>query len=199
MFYKLGVGVCAIIVHILFKVTIIGRENVPKSGGYVLAANHRTNFDPLFVATSVKPQVFFMAKEELFLKSKLLGWIFRHLGAFPVSRGKGDSGAMGWAENIIRDGGVLGMFPEGTRTKTGETARPKSGTAVIANQTGADVLPCAVCYGTALHFRTPVTVRFGEVIKNSMLGFSGEGNSPREIKAASHLIMDSIVELTKEH
>lgn len=95
----------------------------------------------------------------------------------------------------VRSGAVLGMFPEGTRSKDGTPGKPKSGVAMIASQTNASVLPCAVCYGKELRFRTRLTIRYGPLIPYERLGFSQANAAPREIKAASRLIMDEIVRL----
>lgn len=196
MIYRLGWLACKISVHFMFRVKVVGRENIPKKG-FILASNHRSNWDPPLVATNFSQQVFFMAKIELFQK-RLFGWLLRHLGAFPVERGKGDTGAIDWARKVVEGGGVLGMFPEGHRSEDGKPLRPKSGTATIAGQTKSDVLPCAVCFEEKLRFRSPVTVRYGAVIPAEELGFTGDGTSPREIKAATRLIMDRIIGLLEQ-
>ena len=193
MLYKVGRKLCMILLWILFSVKVEGKEHIPRKG-YILVANHRTNFDPLFVVTGIHAQVCFMAKAELF-RNPLLGWVIKHLGAFPVERGKGDTGAIDWAVNLIRDGKVLGMFPEGTRSVSGVPQRPKSGAALIAMQTGADLLPCAVCYGGKLGLRTKVIIRYGALIRNDELNFTPGIQSTAEIKAASRLIMDRIIGL----
>lgn len=196
MIYRIGWAACKIFIHLMLKIKVVGRENIPKTG-FILASNHRSNYDPPLVATNFWQQVYFMAKIELFQK-KGFGWLLRRLGAFPVERGKGDTGAIDWARNVVESGGVLGMFPEGHRSQDGKPLRPKSGTAMIAGQTKADVLPCAVCFGEKLRFRSPVTVRYGTIIKAEELGFTGDGTAPREIKAASRLIMDRIIALLEE-
>ncbi len=193
MLYKIGRNLCMILLWILFSVKVEGKEYIPNKG-YILVANHRTNFDPLFVVTGIHAQVCFMAKVELF-RNPLLGWLLKHLGAFPVERGKGDTGAIDWAVDLTRGGKVLGMFPEGTRSVNGAPLRPKSGASLIAMQTGADLLPCAVCYGEKLGFRTRVTVRYGRLIQNEELNFTPGVQSTSEIKAASRLIMDRIIGL----
>lgn len=193
MLYKIGRALCVFFLRILFSVRIEGKENIPRTG-YILVANHRTNFDPLFVVTGVRAQVCFMAKSELF-HNPLLGWVLGHLGAFPVERGKGDTGAVDWAVDLIRNGKVLGMFPEGTRSVTGAPQRPKSGASLVAMRTGANLLPCAVCYGEKLGFRTKVIVRYGRPILNEELNFTPGTQSTAEIKAASRLMMNRIVGL----
>lgn len=193
MLYKIGWYLCMFFIRIVFSVKIEGKENIPETG-YILVANHRSNFDPLFVVSGIRAQVCFMAKAELF-RIPLLGLLVRAVGAFPVERGKGDTGAIDWAIDLIRNGQVLGMFPEGTRSTSGVPLRPKSGAAIIAMKTGANLLPCAVCYGKRLGLRTPVTIRYGKLIRNEELNFTPETQSTSEIKAASRLMMDRIIGL----
>ena len=194
MFYSFARACCMVLIRILFSVEVTGRENVPKGQGFMLVANHRSNFDPLFVAAGVKQQICFMAKAELF-HNPLLGWLIKCLGAFPVERGKGDSGAIEWAEGIVQAGKVLGMFPEGTRSPDGKLLRAKSGAAMIAMQTHTDVLPCAVCYEGKLRFRMKLSIRYGKLLHFEELGFTPGANSPREIKEASRRMMEQIAGL----
>lgn len=198
MLYRLGIWACAVYVHILFRFRTVGLENLPRGErGFILASNHRHNCDPLFVAIKLRQQVCYMAKAELFQK-KWRGKLLKRLGAFPVERGKGDTGAIDWAKQVLRSGDVLGMFPEGHRSKDGTLLRPKSGTAMISSQTKADVVPCAVCFGECLKFRTVVTVRYGKPIPYESLGFTENAVTPHEIKAASGLIMSKIEKLLGE-
>ena len=76
---------------LIYRMKYIGRENVPENGAYILASNHRLATDPIMLGMGLKRQVLFMAKEELF-KNKFISWFLRKLGAFPVSRGKADTG-----------------------------------------------------------------------------------------------------------
>lgn len=198
MFYKVVRALCAVFLRLAFRFRVVGLENVPDGGGFILAANHRSNWDPVLAGIPVKRhKVCYMAKAELFQKNALFARIITALGAFPIERGKGDTGAIDWADRIITGGGVLGMFPEGTRSKTGTPGRPKSGVAMIAQQTGADVVPCAVCFGERIGFRSPVTVRYGKPIENARFGFGAE-IAPHEHKEASRLVMDEIVRLLED-
>ena len=144
MFYSFCWWLCMIWIRVMYHVEIVGRENVPRDRGYILAANHRTNMDPIFVAAGVRAPIRYMAKVELFQKGKLFSWLLHRLGAFPVERGKGDTGAVEWAEQVVRSGAVLGMFPEGTRSKDGTPGKPKSGavsyTHLRAHETGRNLV-----------------------------------------------------------
>ena len=192
LFYSIAKGATKVFLKIAFKMRYEGLENIPDGGGYMVCANHRTMLDPFFFAPKVKPQLFFMAKQELF-KNKFLAMVFKGLGAFPVERGKGDTGAIDFAVNTLRSGKILAMFPEGTRSRDGVPLRPKSGAALVAIQTKSDILPVGISFDQPIHFRSVVTIRFGKLIRFGELG-ANQG-LPSEMKHASKLIMGRIVDL----
>ena len=192
VFYTIAKFVTNLMLHILYKMRYEGVENIPAGGGYMVCSNHRTNMDPIFIAQKLKTQLFFMAKQELF-QNKFVSLIIRGLGAFPVERGKGDNGAIDFAVDTLKSGRVLAMFPEGTRSKDGIPQRPKSGAALVAMQTHADILPVGISFDQPIHFRSAVTVRYGPLIRYDSLGV--QNNAPREMKMVSKRIMGEIVEL----
>lgn len=118
---------------LLFPYKVIGRENVPPEGDptpLMLCPNHISDIDPVFVLMAMKRHVYYMAKAELF-RNKLAAWfVGMKFGAFPVKRGAGDTGAIDTAKQIVESGKVLGIFPEGTRSKDGKLGRAKSGAAL---------------------------------------------------------------------
>ena len=145
----------------------IGRENVPAEGALIVVSNHLNNTDPPILAAGVaRRRIRFMAKIELYKYP--FGVIPRLYGAFPVRRLEADMGAILNAERILKSGGVIGMFPEGTRSRTRTLGTPHPGTALIALRSGATILPCAITGTEQLgkplaYFRKPrVTVRIGE-------------------------------------
>ena len=125
---------------------IQGVENMPAEGPVILAINHQSIWDPLVVASSLPRKVSFMAKEELF-SIPVLGKIFSKLGAFPVKRGKGDMNAIRQSLAILKEGRVLGLFPEGTRSKTGEIQKGLPGMVLLMEKSKASVVPIKV-FGT---------------------------------------------------
>ena len=180
----------------LYRCTYIGKENIPKTGGFILACNHQSAFDPITLGGCGLRVFHFMAKEELF-RNPTLAKFLTHLNAFPVVRGKGDMAAVHYAEEVIKNGWVLGIFPEGTRAEDYRPGRGKSGAALIAKATGADVLPVAIY--TDQHYKcgSHLTVRFGKLIRNEEFGFTEAGKS-RELKDATRRIMGDITALWEE-
>lgn len=199
MFYKVIRFIFAPIIKIIFNLHFEGTENIKENGSALICSNHRSLFDPIFIAVGIKKRsLCFMAKMELF-KFKPFGFLLSKLGAFPVNRGTGDVGAIKKAEEFLNQGKLLLIFPEGTRSKDGNPLRPKSGAVYIASDTGADVIPVAVCFeGKKLSFRKKVTVCFGKTIPNSDIKISEE-NKVIESRRSSALIMDSIIELLNSH
>jgi len=138
-----GTYLARTLLFVLVRWKVTGRERVPASGGLLLVSNHLNNIDPIILGAAIpRRRIRFMAKVELFKWP--LGIFARLYGAFPVRRFEADVGAMLTAERIMRRGEALGMFPEGTRSRTGYVGKPLPGTAVIAMRTGATVLPCAI-------------------------------------------------------
>jgi len=154
------------VLHGLFRLREEGRENLPAEGGYVLASNHVSNFDPWPLGLPLWPRRFlrFMAKSELYW------WPLRYLlnaaGAFPVRRGQGDVQAIETAVRLARAGNVVAMFPEGTRRRKGlvkrHEARPRSGAARIALEAGVPLVPAAVKGTDSLRRFAQLRVAYGE-------------------------------------
>lgn len=187
----------AVLFCLRYKVTYIGRENIPQDGGFIIACNHQSGVDPIILGRGVKRTIHFMAKEELF-ENEALGIFIKHMNAFPVRRGQGDTTAVEFAEDIVRNGYILGIFPEGTRSKDFKPARGKSGTALIAKMTGADVLPVSIYTSDRYKKGTCLTVRFGKLIKNEEFCFTEEPHSTKELKDATKRIMGDITSLWEE-
>lgn len=143
MIYTLIQYVFRIVFHMVFRVRIFGREHIPQEGAVILAANHASNLDPPLMASLIQRPVSYMAKSELF-ENPVFGGIIRRCHAFPVRRGASDRGAIKAAINILKEGRVFGMFPEGKRSKTGTLQKAEGGVALIAAMTGAPVVPVAI-------------------------------------------------------
>lgn len=194
-FYRFGKVVCNFVCLVLFRIEVHGMEHLPKTGGFILASNHVSDFDPLFVGIKLQRQLNFMAKIELF-KNRFFGLILRHLGAFPVSRGSGDTSAIEKSVQTVKNGDVLAIFPEGTRSRDGEIKRFKSGAIVVAAHTGADIVPTSIYLPKGLRFRGKVIVRYGEVIPNTRLAV--DTSNPHSIKAACSLLKNAVCDLRED-
>ncbi|MFZ2538961.1 MAG: lysophospholipid acyltransferase family protein [Oscillospiraceae bacterium] len=191
-FYKFARGVCLLVMRFGYKIRFYGEENMPTNKGYILASNHVCNIDPLFIGIACKKNVRFMAKAELF-KNPILGAILHKVGTFPVSRGTGDHSAIDKAIQVVKCGDVLGIFPEGTRSKDGKLGRAKSGAVVVAAKTGGDIVPVGIKHGEKTLWRRNVDVYYGKPITNEELAITE--NSKTELKAASRLLMENIANL----
>ena len=142
-------GFAKVFFRVLFRLKgwqIQGLENLPPNGPVILAINHVSFWDPVMVGCSLNRQVCYMAKEELFA-IPLLGWAIRELGTFPVNRTHSDTGAIRQALAILKEERVLGLFPEGTRSKTGELQKGLPGIVLLMDKTKAPVVPIKV-HGT---------------------------------------------------
>lgn len=144
-----------------------GVENLPDNGPVILAANHLTNFDVFFMQFALPRPIFFMGKEELF-RSPVMDWAFRQLGAFPVYRGARDQWAMRHAEKVLANGLVLGMFPEGTRSKGRGLAPARPGVARLAQTRRCPIVPLMIDGPQYLFKRNvpprPIQIRLGAPI-----------------------------------
>lgn len=138
-----------------------GIENFPSHGPVIMVSNHISLWDPIVAASSVPRDVSYMAKEELF-SIPLLGPIIRRLGVFPVKRGQGDLSAVRNSLGILKQDKVLGLFPEGTRSKTGETQKALPGMVLLMEKSKAPIIPVKV-YGTR-HLFTQGWRKFGVII-----------------------------------
>src|SRR5215210_6560254 len=128
---------------VFFRLGRMGREHIPKRGGVLLAANHRSFLDPFVIACCTLRPCYFMVKRELF-EGRLQGWILNGLGAFPVCRGDSDEEAMETARQLLERGEAVTVFPEGTRIRRGSLERPRRGAGRLALETGVPVVPIAV-------------------------------------------------------
>ncbi|EGO64917.1 lysophospholipid acyltransferase family protein [Acetonema longum] len=174
--------------QIVFRWQVKGVENIPKNQGVIIAANHISLWDPPVIGCAVPGKVHFMAKQELF-KIPVFGWIISRLNAFPVKRGTADRNAIREAINRLRQGNVLGIFPEGTRSKKGTLGAGEPGVALIALKAGVPVVPTAVIGTNQVLRNGKILPRF-EVIFGKPIYFNETQRDNLEI--ASDLIMREI-------
>ena len=185
------------LMRVWFRLRVEGAGHLPASGPVILAANHRSNVDPVLLATAVRRPVFFMAKAELFVGP--LGPILRWIGQFPVRRGGLDRDALRQTGAILASGGVLGLFPEGTRGE-GRFATIHEGLSYIVLRQQCPVLPVALFgservrrRGGWLPFASPVRVVVGPPLD---LPDPGGGRSGR--RAATETLRRTLEQFVKQ-
>ncbi len=182
------------LLRLIFPYRIVGTENLPTAGNgqrLMLCCNHISVLDPVFLLAAQRQPISFMAKSELFsnrFNRWLLGTV---MGAFPVERGKGDTGAVEHAEALVESGTILGIFPQGTCRRTRELGLPKSGAALIACRTQATVIPaCLVTKSFHVRPFRRVTVVFGKPLTPQELQL--ENTAHPQLRPASRKLMESI-------
>ncbi len=195
--YRFGRFLTGWIVYPIFGLKVIkGKNNIPEEGGFIAAGNHLHLVDPVVLSFAQRRQIRFMAKGELF-KNPIVGTICRWYGAFPVQRGTADGGSIENSLNILEEGRVLGIFPEGTRVRSGEIGRGKTGVALLAYRSQKPIYPFAVYTK-----RSPkllfckYRVAFGEPVTPQELGIT-EGTA-KEFREATRRLMDIIRGLYEE-
>ncbi len=189
--YALGKAVSPLL-RLFFRFQGDGAARLPEGGPVIVCSNHTSMKDPVYLGLFFRRQVFYMAKAELF-QNRLVSAVITALGAFPVHRGQGDSGAIHTAEDLLRDGEVLGIFLEGTRSKDGKLGKPKSGAVMLAHATGAPVLPVCITADTpdgVPKLFHKIRISCGEPVLPQELGLA-EG-TPSEFRRASRAVMDRI-------
>jgi 1-acyl-sn-glycerol-3-phosphate acyltransferase len=194
--YRFLATVSGPVLRSLFRLRVVGVEHVPREGGFVLAANHTSNFDPWPLGVPLFPDRYlrFMAKSELF--NPVLKPFVSAGGAFPVRRGQADAEAMQTAVELARAGHAVVMFPEGTRQRKGlvKKHQPKAhtGAARIALEAGVPLIPAALGGTDSLSRLGPLRVAYGAPIPLDDL----RGQDPRDAaQVATDRLMGEIARL----
>lgn len=179
--YTLCRAIAALLFIVGRRIRFYGRDEIPERGPVLIIANHTSMLDPIIVGLASKRRFAVMAKKELFEK-KVIGWFLRTLGGFPVDREESDRTALRRSLSVLNEGGVLILFPEGTRNESpgGLPLLPfKNGSAYLASQVPAcTVVPIGIHGSDRLlkYFRKPVEVYIGSSMEYKV----GEGESKRE-------------------
>ncbi len=141
--YRLVKALLTPVLRLWFRLRISGAEHIPPEGAAIVTPNHKSFWDSFFIALATKRHLRFMGKSELF--EGPWGKLLVRLGAFPVRRGKADEDALETAREILRQGGLLALFPEGTRVRDPEAlGEPRRGATRMALETGAVLVPTAI-------------------------------------------------------
>ena len=201
MVYVITVAGAWLIWHLMFGIKVVGRENLPKEGGFVLAPNHISGMDPVFVIISRfwGKKMVILAKEELLEMNPFFTWFFHHAGVVGIARGKGQINVLEDAIHQVQNGRGMLIFPEGTRSKTGEPGRIKSGAFVAASEAHVDMIPCRIIYSHgAMRLFSRVRVCFGKPIPAEKLDL-GERRSAAKLRECKQLLSDAWQELYEEN
>jgi 1-acyl-sn-glycerol-3-phosphate acyltransferase len=190
LFYQFVRGFFRLYLRLFSRWRVYGRENLPKEGPVLLVSNHVHWMDPVNMACAVDRPVYFMAKVELF-RAPLFSSALRWLGAYPVKRGKPDRGALRRTLELLEQRKVVGMFPEGTRSRTGRLGRAEPGLALLALKSGAPICPAAATgdYGLfkTLRFRLGPAMTFPDLC--------GVKLSPGDLERVGAAVMEQIASL----
>jgi 1-acyl-sn-glycerol-3-phosphate acyltransferase len=143
LLWRFGKAVCGVFAWLWLDLRVYDIENVPDKGGVLLIANHQSYLDPILVAVKLKRPVSFFAKSELF-EHPFFGWLISNLHAFPVRQGAGDIGAVRQAVQKLKEGHVLNVYPEGSRTEDGNLLPIQPGVALIVRKAGVPIVPVVV-------------------------------------------------------
>ena len=197
LYYTAWHNTLRVVAPLVTRIRVRGVENIPASGPLILVSNHLSIADPPLLVAYVRRHIHFIIKQELYANP-----VFRVLlppgEPIPVQRGRPDRDALKQAEAILKAGGVIGMFPEGTRSQSGETQEARAGVAFLARRTGAPILPVGL-YGTEQIFpgrfpwfrRARVRLTFGQPFTLADLGVGPR--TDREVLAGQ--IMARVVAL----
>ena len=184
------------IAEILGGLKIYGRENIPKTGGFILAPNHISYYDPPFVGSCVNRPIHFFAKYELF-KNRLFASILRRINSIPVKRGTIDRQALKIAIEVIKQGSGLTVFPEGTRSKTDKLLKAKPGLGLIARQAECPIVPAYIINSnrlkSCLFRKNRVCISFGKPLSANWVKSFGENKEG--YMAISNTVLEKIKEL----
>ena len=186
---------------VLFKLLtrreVKGKENIPSQGPVLIVANHLNLVDPPLLAISGSRKMIFMAKAELF-RNKFISYFMRGLGSFPVHRERLDKRALRQAGQVLAEGRVLAMFPEGARSRHAQLRPAFSGSVLIALRNSAPILPVGITgtekiKGVAWLLRRPqITVNIGQPFH---LPWAGSKLTKEELAGLTSYVMERIAEL----
>ena len=193
---------CALFSKLCFRLQVLGRENIPHTGGFILASNHVSHLDPILVGCLCPRQLHYFARISLFTANKLFGWLIASVNTHPIKRGEADRGALDLAEYLVKTNNGILLFPEGTRSKDGTIGPAKPGIGFIACRTSVPVIPAYVHNSINAMPRdskkitcVPVSVYYGKPLIFSLDDANAKGATKEDYINATTTIMDAIREL----
>ena len=199
MFYKLWWLVLTGPIRLYWRIRVVGRDNLPRKGGVILASNHQSGLDPVVVGGIVRRPIYWLAKVEYVITPKV-AWFFKSVGVIPVNRDAPEHEAIERAAATVRAGKQFGIYPEGTRSPDGRVYKGYTGVARVAELSGAPVVPVGVLNtlealpkGKIMARPLKVEIRFGPPLYFKM----PTGEDPHEAyRRFTDEVMDAIAALT---
>lgn len=194
--YSVARVLCLAFLKVVYPYEVENGKSLPEDKAMIVCSNHVSNIDPVVINATQNRLIHFMAKKELF-KNKFFGKIISRFGAFPVNRGNDGGKALGMAEELLNDDNCVGIFIEGTRSKTGKLGRPHTGVILMAYATNTPILPCCITGKTGFvkPFRK-TKIYYGEPVTCEELGVK-EGTMP-EYREAAKKLMEIIAALREK-
>jgi 1-acyl-sn-glycerol-3-phosphate acyltransferase len=175
LLWEMGRLACRILTSVLFDFKVYGAENIPKHGGVLLISNHQSFLDPILLGVKARRPISFIAKSELF-EHPFFNWLIRKLNSFPIRRGQTDVAAIKEAMRRLKEGRVVAIFPEGTRSRDGEIQPIHQGIAMLVRRGGVPVVPAVIdgAYrawprGEKVFQRYPIRAAFGPPLDTANL------------------------------
>lgn len=190
--YRIGWPVVWVFTKLFFRLKIVRQAPLPE-GPVILCSNHFHMLDPLNTAMITRRQVFYMAKKELF-EHKFVGWLITHLGAFPVDRNNNDVASMRKSLALLKEGKILGIYPEGTRSKDGQVHAFHSGAAMFALRTGAALVPV----GFSNPYRLGKKVKMLVGAPMDVSDFAGRKPTSEDIQALNTRLREQVIALCEQ-
>lgn len=195
--YQLSRRFVSFVARVFLGLKVEGRENIPRTGGVLVACNHISYWDPPLVGCAFKRDLFYMAKRDLF-KNKLFGALIRAHNAIPVSGGAFSRGALESAIAIVQAGGAVLIFPEGGRGDPGTLREPRPGLGMVADRTRRPVVPAYVTGSDTIKKclirRRPLEIYFGPPIRPEEFEAKG-GEGKDRYARISRVAMDGVARL----
>lgn len=162
--------------------------------GFILCSNHKSLSDPIILSICTKQKIFFMAKSELFNNhGAVFSFLIRSLGAFPVHRNSADKNSLKEAEHILKQNGIIGIFPQGKIVRHCEHLKIKSGVSLLSLSAQVPVIPTAIVYDGALHPFQKIVVRFGKPIMPPSLPVPAKNTQYKQMTAVICSEMENLL------